>query len=53
MLISLWARANEAIRIDAIVRDAEALRLVDTLEYDFSRFSGGWKTQVGVAVRHV
>jgi methyltransferase (TIGR00027 family) len=51
MLIALWARAREHARPDAIVRDALAARLVETLEFDFSRFHGAWKSQVGVAVR--
>jgi len=51
MLIALWARAREHARPDAIVRDALAARLVETIDYDFSRFRGAWKSQVGVAVR--
>ena len=51
MLITLWARAREAGRVDAVVRDDEARRIAASLEVDDARFAGGWKTQVGVAVR--
>jgi O-methyltransferase involved in polyketide biosynthesis len=51
MLISLWARARETARPDPLVRDEEAARLVEAIAYDFARFDGAWKTQVGVAVR--
>jgi len=51
MLITLWARARESKRSDAIVRDEHAERVAAALPYDVSRFDGGWKSQVGVAVR--
>lgn len=51
MLITAWARAVESQRHDAIVRDPHAERLVDAIDYDFGRFRGAWKSQVGVAVR--
>ncbi|OYN75041.1 class I SAM-dependent methyltransferase [Mycolicibacterium sphagni] len=37
-LVTLWCRASEARRADAIVDDPMAIRLVDSLDYDFSRF---------------
>ncbi|MHC5114807.1 MAG: class I SAM-dependent methyltransferase [Planctomycetota bacterium] len=51
MLIPLWARAVETRRPDAIVRDDAAVRLLDAIDFDFSRYDGAWKSQVGVAVR--
>jgi len=51
MLITLWARAAESRRRDAILRDAAAEKLVRAIDYDFDRFAHGWKSQVGVAVR--
>ncbi|MCP3903283.1 MAG: class I SAM-dependent methyltransferase [Planctomycetes bacterium] len=51
MLIPLWARAVETRRPDGIVRDPEAVRLLDAIDFDFTRFDGAWKSQVGVAVR--
>lgn len=50
-MITLWARATESRRPDAITRDRKAVEICDRLDYDFSRFTGGWKSQVGVAVR--
>ena len=37
-LVTLWCRASEARRADAIVDDPMAIRLVDSMDYDFSKF---------------
>lgn len=37
-LVTLWCRAIEARRADAIVDDPMAIRLVESIDYDFSRF---------------
>lgn len=37
-LVTLWCRASEARRADAIVHDPMAIRLVDSMDYDFSKF---------------
>lgn len=51
MLITLWARAVESFREDAITRDSRAVEIHKAIDYDFERFKRGWKSQVGVAVR--
>lgn len=51
MLITLWARAAESRRTDAILHDPHAERMVRAIDYDFDRFERGWKSQIGVAVR--
>jgi O-methyltransferase involved in polyketide biosynthesis len=55
LLITLWARAAESRRPDALRHDPDAARLLPRIEHDFARYErgtgGGWKTQVGVAVR--
>ncbi|MCZ6836649.1 MAG: class I SAM-dependent methyltransferase [Planctomycetota bacterium] len=51
MLITLWARSIESQRPDALTRDDKAVEIQRRLEYDFSRFERGWKSQIGVAVR--
>ena len=51
MLITLWARATETGRSDAILCDPAAVELLGRIDYDFSRFEGVWMSQVGVAVR--
>ncbi len=55
LLVTLWARARESARPDAIRRDPEAVALLPRIDHDFARYDrcpgGGWKTQVGVAVR--
>ena len=51
MLITLWARARESQRSDAIIRDEKSIEIYNAIDYDFARFQAGWKSQVGVAVR--
>lgn len=38
-LVTLWCRANEARNSDGIIDDPMAVRLVDSIDHDFSRFS--------------
>ncbi|MFK7959314.1 MAG: class I SAM-dependent methyltransferase [Phycisphaerales bacterium] len=51
LLITLWARAAESRRPDAIRVDRSAERLLGRIDHDFDRYRGGWKSQIGVAVR--
>lgn len=51
MLITLWARARESLRADAIIRDERSIDLCNAINYDFDQFRAGWKSQIGVAVR--
>lgn len=51
MLIPLWARAAETGELKPIIRDAKAAEMVARIDYDFSKFTGSWLTQTGVAVR--
>ncbi|GAY14814.1 class I SAM-dependent methyltransferase [Mycobacterium sp. shizuoka-1] len=37
-LVPLWCRASESRRADAIFDDPMAIRLVDSLDYDFTKF---------------
>ncbi len=37
-LVTLWCRASEARRTDSILDDPMAVSLVDSLDYDFSKF---------------
>ena len=38
-LVTLWCRANEARNSDGIIDDPMAVRLVDSIDHDFSKFS--------------
>ena len=51
LLIPLWARAAEAERPDALVRDEQAIAMRDRIAYDFSKFGQDAGTLAGVAVR--
>jgi O-methyltransferase involved in polyketide biosynthesis len=48
-LLTLRSRANEARRADAIIDDPMAVRLMDAMDYDFSRF--GIPSRQDLAVR--
>lgn len=50
-LITVWARAEETRKPHALLRDLRAVRIVDSLDYDFDRFQGAWASQVGTCVR--
>ena len=50
LLMTLYCRAQETQRPDAIIRDEQAVKLVQQISHDFSKFED-WKIQWGVAVR--
>jgi O-methyltransferase involved in polyketide biosynthesis len=50
-LATLFCRANEARRADAIVEDPMAIRLVDSMDYDFSKFKLGSTDRQDLALR--
>lgn len=50
LLITLYARAKESARSDAMLHDPAAVTLVETLDYDFSPFDKK-HTTTGVVVR--
>ena len=51
MLITLWAKAVETARPDAILRDPKAVEIMNRIDYDFTKFKGGTMSQVGCCVR--
>ena len=51
LLIPLWARATETKRTDAIIKDHQALSMMEQIEYDFTKFEKTWLSQVGIAIR--
>lgn len=51
-LITLWAKGVEYARTDdALLRDAEAARLLAAIDYDFSKFEKAVMSQVGCCAR--
>ena len=48
-LLTLRSRANEARRPDAIIEDPMAIKLIDSIDYDFAKF--GAATRQDVALR--
>lgn len=51
MLITLWAKAEETKRRDALLHDEKAADMVKKIEYDFSKFSKAKFSQAGCCVR--
>ncbi|GIM54219.1 class I SAM-dependent methyltransferase [Capnocytophaga cynodegmi] len=51
MLITLWARATESKRADALIRDEKAIEMMERVDYDFSKFEGAKMSQIGVCIR--
>lgn len=51
LLIPLWAKAEEYGRADALLRDAEAVRMRNAINYDFSRFAKAKISQTGCCGR--
>lgn len=51
MLITLWAKAVEYKRPDALLRDAEAARMLELIDFDFSILTGVRASQVGCCGR--
>lgn len=53
LLVPLWARAEEQKRPDPLVCDPRSAEILRALDFDFSRFSGGWMSQLGCCIRTV
>ncbi len=51
LLIPLYMRFLETQRPNPIIRDDKAREIIETLDYDFTRFKRPWITQVDIAVR--
>jgi O-methyltransferase involved in polyketide biosynthesis len=50
MLLTLYHRALDTQRTDSIIKDKFAVRLVEQIDHDFSKFND-WKMQWGIPVR--
>jgi len=51
LLIPLYVRAVEAQRPDALLRDDQAMTMVEQIDYDFSRIKIAGHDQVGMVLR--
>ena len=51
LLIPLWARAEEARRSDAVLRDPRAEAIRERLDWDFERLADARASQLGCCVR--
>ena len=49
-LLSVYLRALETRRTDAIIQDEKAVEIVNSLDYDFSKFAGAEYLQLGIAI---
>ena len=50
LLLTLYARYKETKKIDGIIKDEQAVEIVEKIDYDFSKFDS-WLIQAGVAIR--
>lgn len=53
LLIPLWARAVEARRSSPMLRDAKALEIVDSVNYDFDKFAAAGVSSLNFCSRAV
>ena len=51
LFIPLYMRCLETRRQDAIIRDPDACRIVESLDYDFSKYDKAVRSQLGVCLR--
>ena len=51
MLITLWAKAMEYNRHDALLRDKKAVEIFQRIDYDFSKFKRAKLSQAGCCIR--
>lgn len=51
LLITLYMRKLESQRKNGIIDDPMAAVLVDSIDYDFSKYDKAWKSQLGTSIR--
>lgn len=51
MLITLWAKATENKRKDALLHDEKAVEILERIDYDFSKFKRAKFSQAGCCIR--
>jgi len=51
LFITLYMRCLEHRRPDGIIRDSEACRIVDAVDYDFSKYNEVERSQLGTCIR--
>ncbi|WP_414544554.1 class I SAM-dependent methyltransferase [Nostoc sp. CCY0012] len=51
LMITLYARYLETNRDDGVIKDEKAVEIVETIDYDFTKFTSGWASLLGSAIR--
>jgi O-methyltransferase involved in polyketide biosynthesis len=51
LMITVYGRYAETQRSDALLQDPEVERIVERVDYDFSKYQKGWASQLGVVIR--
>jgi O-methyltransferase involved in polyketide biosynthesis len=51
LLITLYARAKDAMSETPVINDKKAAEMVKKIDYDFSKFDSGWMSYYGVLAR--
>ena len=53
LLIPLYARAVEAMKENARVKDEKALEIMNSIDYDFSKFQSSFLSKAGIVARTI
>lgn len=51
LMITLYARSTETQRPSPILSDPKAIEIATRVDYDFAKYSQGWASQLGCAIR--
>jgi len=51
LLIPLWARAVEVKQSRPIIKDCLSAKMMEEIDYDFTKFDKEWPTQISVVIR--
>lgn len=51
LMITLYARYLETKRDDGVIKDEKAVEIVEKIDYDFTKFTSGWASLLGSAIR--
>lgn len=51
LMITFYGRCIEQTRSDCILKDEKAIEIQQRIDYDFSKYSHGWASQLGTVLR--
>jgi len=51
LMITLYGRYKEQSYPDSIIQDEKAVEIAEKIDYDFSKYTDGWVSQLGTVIR--